>query len=280
MLVRRGDRVIALTRNLDRIRTAIPPLDRLQGCAEWHQVDVSRDADLPAGADTLIHIAPLALLPRLIPVFAARGGKRLVAFGTTSLYSKSASADARERALADRVADAESSVARLCTTHGIAGTVLRPTLVYGAGMDRNVALIAKLIRRFGCFPLFGPARGLRQPVHAADLAEACVRALDQPATIGRAYNLGGGEILDYREMVRRIFIALGRTPCFVRVPMLLFRLAMWCISRLPRYRDFNPEMARRMNQDLVFDCTDAERDFGFAPRRFEPRFDGNDGQPG
>ncbi|MBL8493609.1 MAG: NAD-dependent epimerase/dehydratase family protein [Burkholderiales bacterium] len=279
MLARRGDRVIALTRSLDRVR-ATPHFDHLQDCAQWRQADVSRDGGLPAGADTLIHIAPLALLPPLIPAFAACGGRRLVAFGTTSLYSKSASDDARERALAERVADAESSVARLCAAHGIAWTVLRPTLVYGAGMDRNVTLIAALIRRLRCFPLFGPARGLRQPVHAADLAEACLRALDQPATIGRAYNLAGGETLDYREMVRRIFIALGRTPRFVRVPLPLFRLAMWCIARLPRYRDFNPEMARRMNHDLVFDCSDAERDFGFAPRRFQPRFDGRDGQSG
>lgn len=280
MLAQRGDRVVALTRNLDRIRLATPPLDRLRDCAEWRQADVSLDAALPAGADTLVHIAPLALLPRLIAAFAAGGGKRLVAFGTTSLYSKSASADARERALADRIADAESSVARLCAAHGIAWTVLRPTLVYGAGMDRNVTLIARMINRFRCFPLFGAARGLRQPVHAADLADACLRVLDRPASMGRAYNLGGGETLDYREMVRRIFLALGRTPCFIRVPMPLFRLAMWGVSRLPRYRDFNPEMARRMNQDLVFDSSDAVRDFGFAPRGFQPRFDGSDGFPG
>jgi hypothetical protein len=42
------------------------------------------------------------------------------------------------------------------------------------------------------------------------------------------------------------------------------------VSRIPRFRDFNAEMARRMNVDLVFDPGYAARDFGFAPRKFEP----------
>jgi len=37
---------------------------------------------------------------------------------------------------------------------------------------------------------------------------------------------------------------------------------------LPRYRHWSVAMAERMNSDLVFDHSDAERDFGFSPRPF------------
>jgi uncharacterized protein YbjT (DUF2867 family) len=139
-------------------------------------------------------------------------------------------------------------------------------------MDRNVTLIARLIRHFGVFPLLGKGSGLRQPVHADDLAAACVAVLDNPASFDRAYDLSGGETLSYRQMVERIFAALGRPPRFLPVPMAAFQMAMSAIARLPRFRDFNAEMARRMNEDLVFDASAARRDFGYAPRPFQPSF--------
>ena len=95
-------------------------------------------------------------------------------------------------------------------------------------------------------------------------------SLRNPATFRKTYNLSGGETLSYLDMVRRIFVAQNVKPRFVRVPLLFFRLAMWSISRIPRYRDFNSQMARRMNEDLAFDHSEATKDFGYAPRAFQP----------
>jgi nucleoside-diphosphate-sugar epimerase len=237
---------------------------------KWLLDDVSSAALPWPPVDALIHIAPLRLLPVLLPGFLARGGRRVICFGTTSRYSKAISGDPKEQAFAAEQIAAESKVAELCQAANAAWTVFRPTLIYGAGMDRNVTVIARLIRRFGLFPLLGAASGRRQPVHADDLAAACVAALAEPKAFNSAYDLVGGETLTYRQMVERIFAAEGRTPRFVPVPLSAFRAAMWCVSRIPRFKDFNVEMARRMNDDLVFDFSDAARDFGFAPRKFEP----------
>lgn len=237
---------------------------------QWLLDDVSIPKMLWPPVDVLIHLAPLRLLPGLLPDFLAEGGRRVICFGTTSKYSKAASSDPAEQTFAAEQIEAEEKVAKLCEAANAAWTVFRPTLIYGAGMDRNVAVIARIIRRFGLFPLFGAAAGRRQPVHADDLALACVEALAQPKTYGAAYDLAGGETLTYRQMVERVFAAEKRTPRFVPVPLTVFRVAMWCVSRIPRFKDFNAEMARRMNEDLVFDPSDAARDFGFSPRRFEP----------
>lgn len=264
--------IIAVTRKIGAVHDGSRLSESTARIARWVECDIGtcRDGDTGVSAEVLIHLAPLAALPRLVPSFAARGGKRLIAFGSTGRYSKSHSEDAREQAFVKRTAEAEATIGRVCDDHGIAWTIFRPTLVYGAGMDRNVTLIAELIRRYRCFPLLGASRGLRQPVHAADLAEACRLSLRNPATFGKAYNLSGGETLSYLDMVRRIFVAQNMKPRFVRVPLLFFRLAMWSISRIPRYRDFNSQMARRMNEDLAFDHSEAARDFGYAPRAFQP----------
>lgn len=223
-------------------------------------------------AEVLIHLAPLRLLPNLLPEFFAHGGRRVICFGTTSRFSKAASHDSAEQAFAAAQIASEKQIAERCAEAGAYWTLFRPTLIYGCGVDRNVAFIGRQIRRFGFFPLFGPARGLRQPVHADDLAAACMAVIDAPQAFDKSYDLTGGETLTYRQMVERIFAALGRSPRFVRVPMVAFRLALWSVSRLPRFRDFNTEMARRMNEDLVFDSSPARRDFGYAPRPFIPEF--------
>lgn len=237
---------------------------------EWLVDDVSSPTMAWPPVDALIHVAPLRLLPALLPDFLVKGGRRVICFGTTSRYSKAVSGAAKEKIFAAEQTAAESKVAELCEAAGAAWTVFRPTLIYGAGLDRNVTVIARLIRRFGVFPLLGAASGRRQPVHADDLAAACVAVLVESKTFNSTYDLAGGETLTYRQMVERIFAAEGRTPRFLPMPLVAFRVAMWCVSRIPRFKDFNAEMARRMNEDLVFDSTHAVQDFHFAPRRFMP----------
>ncbi len=246
--------------------------DAGQHAVRWLCADLEQPAvtQIFPTADALIHIASIRLLPALVPAVAAKGVRRVIAFSSTGRFGKARSADPKEVELVARLVQAEEAVERLCSQHGIDWTIFRPTLIYGAGMDANVTTIAKLIRRLGVFPLLGEAKGGRQPVHAGDLAEACVLALEQPATFGKAYNLGGGEVLTYRQMVERIFAALEKRPRFVRVPIVAFRLALALVSLVPKYRDFNAEMARRMNEDLVFDHSEATRDFGYAPRPFSP----------
>ena len=168
------------------------------------------------------------------------------------------------------ILEAEAMVQSYCDHRQIAWNIFRPTLIYGLGLDNNVALIARFIQRFGFFPLVGRGAGLRQPVHAADLAETCLVALDRQRTYGQTYYLGGADVLTYRAMVERIYAALGRRPRFLRAPAALLRLGLRGLSKLQRFAYLTPEMADRMNQDMVFDINAAGRDFGYQPRTFQP----------
>lgn len=237
----------------------------------WHQADISRPEQLPRiEARALIHLAPLWLLPPLLPVLNSLQIKRVIGFGSTSLFSKAVSADASERRLAERFAAVEKEITELCTILEMNWTVFRPTLIYDCVRDQNITRIANFIRRYGFFPLLGKATGLRQPVHADDLAAACLLALRRPATFNRAYNLSGGESLSYRQMVEKIFSSLGKPVHFFTIPAWMFRGAIRVIMLVPLKRRITPEMATRMNVDLYFDHAEATRDFRFLPRPFSP----------
>jgi nucleoside-diphosphate-sugar epimerase len=198
----------------------------------------------------------------------AHGARRVVALSSTSLFVKGESSNRGEQELARRLAEGERALRVWADTHAVEWVSLRPTLIYGRGRDKNLTEIVRFVRRWGFFPLLGKADGLRQPVHAEDVAAACVSALTVPAAANRTYNLSGGETLPYREMVCRVFGVVGKSPYLVTIPRWLFRLAVAALRLLPRYRHWTTEMAERMNRDLVFDHADAARDLGFSPRLF------------
>jgi nucleoside-diphosphate-sugar epimerase len=198
------------------------------------------------------------------------GAQRVVAFGSTSRFGKAGSSDREERALVLRLIAAETALAEECQARGMTWTLLRPTLIYGSGRDRNVTSIARFARRFGCFAVAGGGRGLRQPVHADDLARAVTAVLQASATANRSYNLTGGETLSYRQMVERILTASGRKPRVLSLPLRPLRLALRLLRLAPRFRHLSAEMADRMNQDLTYDRGAAERDFGYQARPFVP----------
>lgn len=215
-----------------------------------------------------ICVAPIWVLPDYFSCIEASGARRVVALSSTSRFTKVGSGDTAENAVAAKLIESEARVQAWAEERGIEWVVLRPTLIYGLGRDKNISEIARFICRFGFFPLLGRAQGMRQPIHAEDVAAACVSALEAPDSVNRAYNISGGETLSYREMIARVFAALGRPPRLLTVPLWAFRLAVSVLRCLPRYRQWSAAMAERMNRDLVFDHTEAVRDFGFKPRGF------------
>ena len=261
-------------------------LARLAG-GGWQVFAVSRVPRPPAGGVTWLtgEFANVGGLPEAVDVvfstgpldgFAqwyARGQvatRRVVAFGSTSLDTKQASADAYERDIVARLQAAERLVFDTALANGASATVLRPTLVYGAGRDQTLARIAAMGRRMGFFVLPRGANGKRQPVHVDDLAHAALAVVDAPATDGKAYALPGGETLAYRDMVARTLAALDPPAKLWEVPMPVFRTALWLARKAGMMRGLTDDAVARMREDLVFDASPAWRDFGYAPRPFEP----------
>src|SRR5688500_17762399 len=149
-----------------------PPASTPPAGVVWHVADLAHGVPDAPAACVLIQLAPLWLAPPLIRALAGRGLRRVIAFGSTSRFTKKHSPDARERETAARLTAAEADVRRDCTEAGVPWTIFRPTLIYGGGRDRNVSTIAAFIRGFGFAPVVEGGRARRQPVHADDLAAA------------------------------------------------------------------------------------------------------------
>lgn len=260
-LVKRGQHPLALSR--------APRSDNL---VDWYRGDLHKPDVLrfPPFA-TLYCTVDAVLLAEALPHLVRPALKRLVAFSSTSVITKQDTEVAAERAMVRRLAAAEQQIATICEQHRIGWTILRPTLIYTEGRDTNITPLSQLIRRFGFMPLVGGGPGLRQPVHAEDLALAAIAAASSDAAVNKFYSLPGPETVTYREMIGRVFDGLGLPRRFVSVPPWLWRTAFVAIN--PLYPEANVAMGLRMMKDMTFDATPAIKDLGWSPRAFNPKFD-------
>ncbi|MFT3735732.1 MAG: NAD-dependent epimerase/dehydratase family protein [Rhodocyclaceae bacterium] len=222
-------------------------------------------------AHVWICLMPIWGLPEIFEAMESAGVRRVVALSSTSADSKRHARSEQDRLLSKALEQGEQQFAEWARRRCVEWVVLRTTLIHGDGRDRNVADIARWLQRWRFFPLVGGGRGLRQPVHVADVAEACLRLVRQASLPAGVFNLVGGETLSYRDMVSRIASVQGVRCVLLPVPRGLIRLGMRLLACLPRYRHLSPDLADRMNADLVFDGAPLQALLGWTAGRFVPQ---------
>lgn len=248
----RGDEVIAVSR---QPRPEQPGLRWLAG---------QLPCDVPAlpPVSAIINFGPLQPFARWLDEAAPANAPRVIATSSMSADSKRDSAVPAERAISQQLRDGEAALAAACGRHGCAWTVLRPTIIYGAGIDKSLSPIARRAMRTRLFPL--PAgRGLRQPVHADDIAQAVLAALDAPQSAGKVLALGGGERLPAGEMFARVRRSLPVATVPLPLPAWLLRAGRHVVPRLRG-------QLIRLEADLVADNRELQQLLGVAPRPFRP----------
>lgn len=245
------------------------PQERPTNALLW-DLDIAPNAaqrNALSSCHTLIHCAPIWLLPPQLEALHSCGITRIVVFSSTSVTGKRTSQDVAEQELVELLAAAETAIKEFCQRHAVNFTILRPSLIYGYRRDENISRIAKTIQRCGFMPLAGAATGLRQPVHADDLVHASVAIIDNAKTFGKTYNVVGGETLSYEHMVSRIFTALDKKCRIVHIPLPVYRFMLRCLAFVGSF-SYTAEMATRMNLDLVYDYRAAQDDFAYQPQAF------------
>ncbi len=212
---------------------------------------------------TVIHLAEITLIDNIIKVTTTI--KRVIAFSSTSALTKINSNCEADKKLATDLIFGENLMIDTCVLKSIDFTIFRPTMIYGANVDKNVAFISKFMSNYGFFPIIGNAESLRQPVHASDLANACLLAINEKTTFGKIYNLVGPETIKYIDMIKKISNSINKKIILIKVNKFIFILAVTVLRILPQYRHLSVGMVDRLEQNLCFDSQDAKIDFNYNP---------------
>jgi nucleoside-diphosphate-sugar epimerase len=257
-----GHAVTALSRSAPRPSGA--PADDLV----WIHPEEFPESSTASEVEALISCGPLDLAAGLVAVLSRL--QRVVAFSSSSVLSKADSGDVREREAMAAMVGSEQALMDACARRRLPLLLLRPTLIYGCGLDRNVSLLAAVGHRFGIIPLAGRARGLRQPVHAGDLAGLALRAIEAPSPPDMVSPACGGDTISYREMCKRIARAVPRRVRLLSFPESMLAGAVRAMAHYSRWQGLSPEMVRRQNRDLVFDDSPIREALNWTPRPFAP----------
>ncbi len=110
-------------------------------------------------------------------------------------------------------------------------TVFRPSVVFGAE-DHFLNMFAAMQKWLPLIPLAG-ADAKFQPIHVEDVARAFVHALDNPKTIGHAYELAGPKVYTLRKLVQLAGEYSGHPRPIIGLPTGLAHLQAWLMEHAP-----------------------------------------------
>ncbi len=97
-----------------------------------------------------------------------------------------------------------------------AWTIFRPSVIFGQH-DSLTNRFATLLAYLPMLPL-ARAQARFAPVHVADVADAMMRALDLPSSIGATYELGGPEVVTLAQLVRSVATITRRRRLIFGIP--------------------------------------------------------------
>jgi uncharacterized protein YbjT (DUF2867 family) len=164
------------------------------------------------------HIGPA----RLARFARDAGVERFVHISAIGADSRSTSAYARTKGAGEAaLRDALPTV-----------TILRPSVVFGPE-DQLFNRFAAMALISPVLPLIGGGETRFQPVYVGDVADAVIKCLDDPATAGRTYELGGPRVYPFRELLELLLREIRRKRWFIDLPFGVAELQAKFMSILP-----------------------------------------------
>ena len=276
-----GRRVIVPTRHGSRLRkfSVLPTVEVVE--ANVHDAatlsGLARQADAVINLVGVLHSGRGAAGSRYGPAFAAAHvalPKKIITACTVAgvhrylhMSALGAAIDGSSMYLRSKADGEEAALTSLLDT-----TVFRPSVVFGPD-DQFLNLFAQLQKFFPVMPL-GGAEARFQPVYVGDVAQAFVNALENPATFGKVYELGGPRVYTLRELVMLAGALSGHARPVLALPPALARLQAFALEWLPGGPLMSRDNLDSMQQDNVLHGPIAP-ELGIVPSALEtiaPRY--------
>ncbi|MBT2970277.1 MAG: hypothetical protein B6D72_14095 [gamma proteobacterium symbiont of Ctena orbiculata] len=224
------------------------------------------------GVDTVVHLAarvhvmreseddPLAAFRRVNVEGTAALGRQAVAAGVRRMIYLSSikvngekthgvpfSADddaGPEDAYGISKWEAEQALRQIALETGLELVIIRPVVIYGAGVKGNLQRLMSLIRRGVPLPL-GGIQNRRSFLSVGNLLDFLRCAIDHPAAAGELFLLADGEDLSTPQLIRKLSKVMGCGVKLFPMPLSLLQFAGWLTGQSP--------VIARLTEDLQVD---------------------------
>jgi NADH dehydrogenase len=194
----------------------------------------------PSGAQTF-HEVHVEGARRIAKAAREAGAKRLVHISAIGANRDSNSRYAVSKAEGEAAVLAEFPSA----------IILRPSIVFGPE-DQFFNRFAALARVSPVLPLVGGGRTKFQPVFSGDVGEAVANAVTGEGKPGAVYELGGPQVVTFRDILEATLRYAGRRKLLLPVPFWMMRLQALLTWPLPNaVRPVTVDQLRLLKLDNV-----------------------------
>jgi uncharacterized protein YbjT (DUF2867 family) len=229
------------------------------------------------GVETIIHLAgtekragredPMAAdvegTRNLAEAAADAGVRRILYLSHLGANRASAYSLMRAKALAEEHV-------RRC---GVPSTILRPGAVFGPGDSFTTWVAMGLAISPLVFPMPGDGSTLLQPLWVEDLATCITWALEEPATNGQTYEIGGPEFLSFLQVVRLVMEVTGTRRILAPVRPPYLRAAAWVAERVLPQPPLTTVWLDYLAESRTAELSTLPRVFRLQPARMEQHLD-------
>jgi len=197
-----------------------------------------------------------------VALAAAARGAAMVHVSALGADENSTAAYARSKAAGER--------AVLAAVPG--ATIFRPSIIFGPN-DSFFNRFAAMAQVLPALPLVGGGHTRFQPVFAGDVADAVVKAVEGETKPGTVYELGGPEVLTFKELMEFVLATVERRRLLVPLPFGLAKAQASLFALLPT-PPLTPDQVELLRYDNVV-SDEAVRDgrtlegLGIVPRPIE-----------
>ena len=152
--------------------------------------------------------------------------------------------------------EAEQGLLQIAQYAGIEIVIIRPPLVYGAGVKANFASMMQSVKSRIPLPL-GAIHNKRSFVYVGNLVSFIMRCIDHPAAANQTFLVSDGQDLSTTELLRGCAAALGVRARLLPVPEKLVEIFATLIGK--------GDVARRLCGNLQVDISKASTLLDWAP---------------
>jgi len=152
--------------------------------------------------------------------------------------------------------EAEQVLHEIAVQTGLEIVIVRPPLVYGAGVRANFLRLLRLVKRQIPLPL-GRVQNQRSLIYVGNLVSFLTACALQPAAAGRTFLIADAEPLSTPELVQQLALTLRTNPRLLPIPTSL-------LSLLGRLSGKQAEFSR-LTGSLVIDPSEAFHTLNWQP---------------
>ena len=152
---------------------------------------------------------------------------------------------------------AEKGLQELCMHSAMELVIIRPPLVYGAGVKANFQHLLEVSRRAIPFP-FGRVKNRRDMVSVDNLCDLIVTCLDHPAAANQIFLVSDGCPYSLSGLLSTMAEVQGRKIWLWPFPVSILSVMLWLLGKQP--------LSQPLLGDLEVDMTHTTEALGWAPK--------------